>query len=96
MQSALEQAGITTNRNTIPFDQNTPFNPSGIRLGTPAVTTRGMKEPEMKQIGRWIAEALDHRSDEKALDRIRRRVFELAEQFPLYADRRSRNVAMAG
>jgi glycine hydroxymethyltransferase len=95
-ESALGKAGITVNKNAIPFDTNPPLKPSGIRIGTPAVTTRGMKEPEMKQIGRWIAEALDHRSDEKALDRIRRRVFELAEQFPLYADRRSRNVAMAG
>jgi len=94
-EAALGKAGITVNKNAIPFDVNPPLKPSGIRIGTPAVTTRGMKEPEMKQIGRWIAEALDHRSDDKALDRIRRQVFEFAEQFPLYAERRARGVVMA-
>jgi glycine hydroxymethyltransferase len=88
-ESALGKAGITVNKNAIPFDVNPPLRPSGVRIGTPAMTTRGMKEPEMKQIGRWIAEALEHRSDEKALDRIRHQVFELAEGFPLYAERRA-------
>ena len=88
-EAALGKAGITVNKNAIPFDTNPPLKPSGIRIGTPAMTTRGMKEPEMEQIGRWIAEALEHRSDEKALDRIRHQVFELAEQFPLYAERRN-------
>jgi glycine hydroxymethyltransferase len=88
-ETALGKAGITVNKNAIPFDVNPPLRPSGVRIGTPAMTTRGMKEPEMKQIGRWIAEALEHRSDDKALDRIRRQVFELAEQFPLYAARRA-------
>jgi glycine hydroxymethyltransferase len=87
-ETALGKAGITVNKNAIPFDTNPPLKPSGIRIGTPAMTTRGMKEPEMEQIGRWIAEALEHRSDAKALDRIRHQVFELAEQFPLYAERR--------
>ncbi len=87
-EAALGKAGITVNKNAIPFDTNPPLKPSGIRIGTPAMTTRGMKEPEMEQIGRWIAEALEHRSDDKALDRIRHQVFELAEQFPLYAERR--------
>ena len=87
-EAALGKAGITVNKNAIPFDANPPLKPSGIRIGTPAMTTRGMKEPEMEQIGRWIGEALEHRSDEKALDRIRHQVFELAEQFPLYAERR--------
>jgi glycine hydroxymethyltransferase len=87
---ALGKAGITVNKNAIPFDTNPPLKPSGIRIGTPAMTTRGMKEPEMEQIGRWIAEALEHRSDDKALDRIRHQVFELAEQFPLYAERRTK------
>ena len=90
------QAGITVNKNAIPFDTNPPLKPSGIRIGTPAVTTRGMKEAEMKQIGSWIAEALEHRADDKALDRIRREVFDLAEQFPLYVERRARSgLAMA-
>ena len=88
---ALGEAGITVNKNAIPFDVNPPLKPSGIRIGSPAVTTRGMKEPEMKQIGSWIAEALEHRSDDSALARIRREVMELAEQFPLYAERRSRS-----
>jgi glycine hydroxymethyltransferase len=87
-ETALGRAGITVNKNAIPFDVNPPLRPSGVRIGTPAMTTRGMKEPEMKQIGRWIAEALAHRSEEKALDRIRHQVFELAESFPLYASRR--------
>ena len=87
-EAALGKAGITVNKNAIPFDTNPPLKPSGVRIGTPAMTTRGMKEPEMEQIGHWIAEALEHRSDDKALDRVRRQVFELAEQFPLYAERR--------
>ena len=87
-EDALGKAGITVNKNAIPFDVNPPLRPSGIRIGTPALTTRGMKEPEMQQIGRWIREALEHRSDAKALERIRHQVFDLAEQFPLYAERR--------
>jgi glycine hydroxymethyltransferase len=83
-QMALEHAGITTNRNTIPFDQNTPFNPSGIRIGTPAVTTRGMKEPEMKLIGAWIARVVRQAADNAVLDDVRGKVRELCEAFPLY------------
>ena len=90
-ETALGKAGITVNKNAIPFDVNPPLKPSGIRIGTPAITTRGMKESEMRQIGRWIAEALEHRSDDAALNRIRRQVLDLAEQFPLYAERRAKS-----
>lgn len=83
-EAALGEAGITVNKNAIPFDTNPPLKPSGIRIGTPALTTRGMKEAEMRTIGRWISEALDHRTDSAALTRIRHQVLELAEQFPLY------------
>jgi glycine hydroxymethyltransferase len=94
-EKALGDAGITVNKNAIPFDTNPPLKPSGIRIGTPALTTRGMRETEMKQIARWIAEALTHRDDAKVLSRIRHQVFELAEQFPLYAERRSKSVVAA-
>ena len=88
-EKALGEAAITVNKNAIPFDTNPPMKPSGIRVGTPAVTTRGMKEDEMRQIGRWIAEALNHRTDGAALARIRKQVLALAEEFPLYAERRA-------
>ncbi len=83
-EHALGEAGITVNKNAIPFDTNPPLKPSGIRIGTPALTTRGMREPEMRIIGRWIAQALDHRSNPQWLARTRGDVLELAEQFPLY------------
>jgi glycine hydroxymethyltransferase len=89
-EKALGEAGITVNKNAIPFDTNPPLKPSGIRIGSPAVTTRGMKEPEMRQIGHWIAEALNHRSDAAVLGRIRKEVLGLCEAFPLYAERRAR------
>jgi glycine hydroxymethyltransferase len=89
-EKALGEAAITVNKNAIPFDTNPPMKPSGIRVGTPAVTTRGMKEAEMRQIGRWIAEALNHRTDAATLGKIRRQVLALAEEFPLYAERRAR------
>ena len=87
-EKALGLAGITVNKNAIPFDTNPPMKPSGIRLGTPALTTRGMKEAEMKQVGHWIARALEQRNDVPALKKIRSEVFELCEQFPLYPERR--------
>ncbi len=95
-EKALGEAGITVNKNAIPFDTNPPMKPSGIRIGTPALTTRGMKESEMRQIGRWISEALHNRTDAAALSRIRKQVLELAEQFPLYAERRARAAAEMG
>jgi len=89
-ENALGDAGITVNKNAIPFDTNPPMKPSGIRIGTPAVTTRGMKEAEMRQISRWIAEALNHRTDATALSKVRKQVLGMAEEFPLYAERRAR------
>jgi len=83
-EAALGEAGITVNKNAIPFDTNPPLKPSGIRIGTPALTTRGMREKEMQLIGGWIAYALDHRTDAGALARVRGQVLELTEQFPLY------------
>jgi glycine hydroxymethyltransferase len=83
-EAALGGAAITVNKNAIPYDTNPPLKPSGIRIGTPALTTRGMKEPEMRTIAKWIAQALEQRNDPRALQRIRGQVLELAEKFPLY------------
>ncbi len=83
-ESALGEAGITVNKNAIPYDTNPPLKPSGIRIGTPALTTRGMKEAEMRTIAKWIAQALEQRSNPQVLAKIRGQVLELAEQFPLY------------
>jgi glycine hydroxymethyltransferase len=83
-ENALHEAGITVNKNAIPYDANPPLKPSGIRIGSPALTTRGMGEPEMRIIAKWITEALDHRNDPQALRRIRGQVLELVENFPLY------------
>src|SRR6202166_341736 len=89
-EKALGEAGITVNKNAIPFDTNPPMKPSGIRIGTPAITTRGMKEAEMRQISHWIAEALNHRTDAAALAKIRKQVLGMAEEFRLYAERRAK------
>jgi glycine hydroxymethyltransferase len=89
-EKALGEAGVTVNKNAIPFDTNPPMKPSGIRIGTPALTTRGMKEGEMRQIGHWIFEALHHRTDASVLGRVRRQVLDLADAFPLYPERRAK------
>ena len=83
-EHALGEAGITVNKNAIPYDTNPPMKPSGIRIGTPALTTRGMKEPEMRTIAKWIVSALEHRADAAKLQAIRGEVLEMAERLPLY------------
>jgi glycine hydroxymethyltransferase len=89
-EKALEAASITVNKNTIPFDQNKPFVASGLRIGTPAVTTRGMKEEEMRQIGRLIAEVVHAPESEEVRREVKRGVAELTARFPLYAKRLKR------
>ncbi len=93
-EHALGAAGITVNKNAIPYDTNPPLKPSGVRLGTPALTTRGMMEPEMRTIAGWIAEALQYRHDEARLRSIRGRVRELAEEYPLYGWLRQEEAAV--
>jgi len=82
----LEAAEITVNKNTVPFDQRSPFVTSGIRVGTPAVTTRGMKTAEMKKIGGWMADVLDAKGDADIAEGVRGQVRELTHQFPLYPE----------
>jgi glycine hydroxymethyltransferase len=86
-EEALDDAGITVNKNTIPFDANKPMVASGIRVGTPALTTRGMKEPEMEEIGRLISRALGSVENETELAAVKRDVQKLCGRFPLYASR---------
>ena len=83
-EKALDSARITVNKNAIPFDTNPPLNPSGIRLGSPAVTTRGFKEAEMRQVGALIAEVLHHITDEPVIASVRQKVDSLTSRFPLY------------
>lgn len=86
-EKALEDAGITVNKNAVPFDKRSPFVTSGFRIGTPATTTRGLKEEQMKQVAQWIRRALDNMENAEALAKIRAEVKELCEHFPLYAHR---------
>jgi glycine hydroxymethyltransferase len=87
-EAALGKAGITVNKNAIPFDQNPPMVASGIRVGTPAVTTRGMREPEMDQIGAFIARVLASPEDERTIAAVRTEVERLCKDFPLYPEKR--------
>ena len=80
---ALGKAGITANKNTVPFDPRPPFSPSGLRLGTPALTTRGMKEIQMVQIAEWIDQAIEHRSDDKYLAKIKQTIKHFCRDYPL-------------
>ena len=95
-QPALDRAGITVNKNSIPFDPTPPMTGGGIRLGTPAVTTRGMQEPEMARIAAWIAEVLSHLGDAERERRVRAEVAEFAVQFPLYTKRWDLAPSLAG
>ena len=88
-EQALEKAGITVNKNAIPFDVNPPMTASGIRVGTPAITSRGMKEAEMRRIGTWIAEVLQSVENDSVQKRVRAEVEALTEDFPLYENRRA-------
>jgi glycine hydroxymethyltransferase len=83
-EKALDRARITVNKNAIPFDVNPPLNPSGIRLGSPAVTTRGFREPEMRETGALIAEVLGNIASEEAVADVRQKVEALTARFPLY------------
>ncbi len=84
VQKALDRAGITVNKNTIPYEPGSPFNPSGIRLGTPAVTTRGFRESEMKVIAKCISRVIDNLGDESEISKVRGEIRELSSNFPLY------------
>ncbi len=95
-QPALDRAGITVNKNSIPFDPTPPMTAGGIRLGTPAITTRGMREPEMARIASWIADVLLHLGDGERERRIRAEVADLATQFPLYTRRWEITPTLAG
>jgi glycine hydroxymethyltransferase len=88
-EKALGNAGITVNKNVIPFDTNPPMVASGIRIGTPAVTTRGLQEPQMELIAQWISEVLHNIEDESVQKHIHSEVEALTEKFPLYESRRA-------
>lgn len=85
-EKALEKAGITVNKNMVPFDNQSPFVTSGVRIGTPAITTRGMKEPEMKKIGQWIHRIIENHEDPGVLETIHTEVVDMCKDFPIYED----------
>ncbi len=92
-QNFLETVGITVNKNAIPFDTNPPLNPSGVRLGSPAVTTRGFTETEMIEVAGLIADVLNNITSEETLAAVRRKVGVLTERFPLYGWKRGHAAA---
>jgi glycine hydroxymethyltransferase len=83
----LDKIGLNLNKNAIPDDQLPPFRPSGIRLGTPAITTRGLKEKDMELVAEWMSQAIKNRDDDKILNKLSNEVKELAQQFPLPSDK---------
>ena len=92
-EEALDCCGITCNKNMIPYDERKPVDPSGIRLGTPALTTRGMGTDEMEQVGSWILQVLKSPEDKQVIESTRREVSELADQYPVPAARLDQVVA---
>jgi glycine hydroxymethyltransferase len=90
VEQALEKAGITVNKNAVPNDPLPPTKTSGIRLGTSALTTRGMKEDDMRQIARWIDTVIKNLDDEKVIERVRNEVREMCDRYPLYPEWREK------
>jgi glycine hydroxymethyltransferase len=84
IQNALDDAGITVNKNTVPYEPSSPFHPSGLRLGTPAITTRGMKESEMTVIAEGLAKVIKSKGDPELSVTVKESILELTKQFPLY------------
>ncbi len=84
LQRAMDRANITLNKNSVPFQEASPFNPSGLRLGTPAVTTRGMKEGDMRAIARCVARVIDDYKDKAVLEKVKQDIIELAKEYPIY------------
>ena len=84
LQKAMDNANITLNKNSVPFQEESPFNPSGLRLGTPAVTTRGMKEDEMRVIAQCVVKVIDNYKDETVLEKTKQEIIELVKDFPIY------------